>query len=176
MFAIDATTLLGIVARVAVIYVACMMLLRVFGRHEVAQLSQMDLLTMLLISETVSPALTGGDQTLTGGIAATATLFALGTATSAIAFRSRRAERILQGSAAILIEDGRVDRRILRKYRISDEDLRSMLHQNGMLHVAEVKRAYIEADGEITMIKKTDFDDARRSIPKLSRAAEQGAP
>lgn len=164
MFAIDGSKVLEIVARVGLIYIACLVLMRVTGRRQVSELSQMDLLAMLLISETVSPALTGGEETITGGLVAAATLFALCAATGWLAFLSPRVEQLIQGTAVILIEDGRVRADVLRKNRISDDDLKTTLHENGVLHVSAVKRAYIEPDGKITVIKQADHEDAQQSI------------
>ena len=71
----------------------------------------------------------------------------------------------------MLIEDGRVRADVLCKFRISDDDLRTTLHQHGVLHVREVKRAFIEPDGEITLIKQADHAEAqphlRREPPPL---------
>ena len=162
MFDIDGLKALEIAARVACIYIACIVLMRVSGRREMSELSQTDLLVMLLISETVSPALTGGDESVTGGAIAAASLFALYVATGWIAFKSRRVETLLQGTAAVLIDDGRVRTDVLHKFRITDDDLRTTLHQHGVLHVREVKRAFVEPDGEITVIKQADHEEARR--------------
>jgi uncharacterized membrane protein YcaP (DUF421 family) len=166
MFDIGGEHALEIVARVAFIYGACLLLMRLSGRREMSELSQMDLLVMLLISETVSPALTGGDESLTGGVIAAATLLGLYTATGWIAFKSRRVEQLLEGRAVVLIEDGRLCSDVIRKFRITDDELRTTLHQHGVLHVAEVKRAFIEPDGEITIIKQTEHAEAQ---PHLHR-------
>jgi uncharacterized membrane protein YcaP (DUF421 family) len=170
MFDMDGLKALEIVARVVLIYLACLILMRISGRREMSELSQMDLLVMLLISETVSPALTGGDESVVGGVIAAATLLGLCVATGWLAFRSPRVEKLLQGSAAVLIEDGRVRPDVLRKYRLSDDDLRTTLHQHGVLHVGEVKRAFIEPDGEITVIKQKDHDEAQSILQQ--RAAQ----
>src|SRR5688500_7317195 len=138
MFSIEGMKVLEIIARVALVYVACMVLLRVSGRREMSDMSPMDLLAMLLVSETVSPALTGGDETVTGGVIAASMLFALCVSTGWLAFRYRRAETLLQGHAAVLIEDGRVRSEVMNKYRISDDDLRTALHTQGLLEVRDV--------------------------------------
>ena len=166
MFDIEGMKALEIVARVAFVYVACIVLLRVSGRREMSELSQMDLLVMLLISETVSPALTGGDDSATGGAIAATTLLALYVLTGYLAFRFRRFERLAQGSAAVLIEDGRIRSDVLHRFRITDDDLRTTLHQHGILHMAEVKRAFVEPDGEITVIKKKDYEEAQPIIQR----------
>jgi uncharacterized membrane protein YcaP (DUF421 family) len=161
MFDIDGLKAIEIVGRVAFIYVAVLLLMRVSGRREMSELSAMDLLVMLLISETISPALTGGDESVTGGVIAAATLLALYVLTGWLAFRYRRVESLIQGTAAVLINDGHVQIDVLRKFRITDDDLRTTLHQHGLLHVTEVKRAFVEPDGEITIIKQQDYEEAR---------------
>lgn len=143
---------LEIVGRVAAVYVACMILLRL-TRREMAELGPMDLLTMLLLSETVSSSLTGGDQTLTGGLTAACALVAMGTLSEKIAFRWRRVERVIQGHAVVLIEKGRVDANVMRRFRITDDDLKATLHDKGLLSVDQVRRGYVEADGSVTIIK-----------------------
>jgi uncharacterized membrane protein YcaP (DUF421 family) len=160
MFDTSAGQLLEIVARVVIIYVACMVLLRVSGRREMSELSPMDLLTMLLLSETVSPALTAGDESVIGGVVAASTLIALCVATGWISFKHRGAERIIQGAAAVLIHDGVVRPAILRRYRISADDLETALHQHGLLSVTEVARAFVEPDGEITIVKRKDHEES----------------
>lgn len=107
---------------------------------------------MLLLSETVSPALTANDSGLDVAITAAGTLVALYVGTGMLTFRSRRADRLLQGQAVVLIENGHVRENVLRRYRITDDDLDAALHEHGMEQVDEVKRAYVEADGAITII------------------------
>ena len=161
MFSIGAMKILEILARVSIIWVACFVLLRISGRREMSELGPMDLLTMLLLSEAVSPALTGGDETVTAGLVAAAILLGFGVFTSWISLRSRTLDSLLQGSAKVLIYDGRVDAQVLRKERITDEDLRAKLHEHGLMTVHDVARAYVEADGQITIIKRSDLEESR---------------
>ena len=144
--------LLEVVGRVVLIYVFCLVLLRLSGRRELAQLGPLDLLVMLLLSETVSPALTGNESGIDVGLTAAGTLVLLYTATGWLTFRNRTADRLIQGEAVVLIEEGHVKANVLRRYRITDDDLDAALHDQGLLRVSEVRRAYVEADGQITLI------------------------
>ncbi len=107
-FDISGLEALEIVVRVAVIYVGCMVLLRISGRREMSALGPMGLLAMLLISETVSPALTGNDDSVTAGLIAAPTLFALVVATNTLSFRNRRFSEVVEGHAVVLIDHGKV--------------------------------------------------------------------
>jgi uncharacterized membrane protein YcaP (DUF421 family) len=145
---------LEIVLRVVLIYCFLILLLRLTGKKEMGQLEPMDLLIMLLISEIVSPALTGGDQSLGTAAIASCTLFGLTAIITRITFRSRKAEELIQGRAMVLINNGKIHEDVLRSERITAEQLKTALHKEGLQAVAEVKKAYIEPSGEITFIKK----------------------
>lgn len=155
-------TLLGIAGRVVVIYLALLTMLRLSGRRELSELSPMELLTMLLISETVSPALTGGDDSLVGGLVAAGTLSALTVLSSILVFRSRIAERIIEGRSSLLIKHGKVDAAVLRQERITNDELHAKLHQHGVMNVRDVAFAFIESDGDITIIKERDLEQSRQ--------------
>lgn len=174
MFDVGGGPLLEIIARVAIIYLGCMLLLRLSGRREMSELGPMDLLTMLLLSETVSPALTGDEQSVTAGLVAAAVLIGLAVFTSWLTTRSTRFERFVQGQVMTLIRDGKVSPTVLHKCRITDDELRSALHAAGVLHVGDVARAFVEADGEITIIKRKDLEDSRERFhgPRAEAAGE----
>jgi uncharacterized membrane protein YcaP (DUF421 family) len=151
---LECSNVLEIVVRVLIIYVVLTVLLRITGRREMSELRPMDLLTMLLVSETVSPALTGGDQSLLGGLVAAATLIGLSVLIAYATFKSRRVGKLLEGDAVVLIKNGHVDAKVKRRFRISDEELATALRQHGVASPGKVARAYVEPDGEITVLEK----------------------
>lgn len=161
MFETSLGTVIGVMARVAIIYAMLLCLLRLSGRRTMSDVTPMDIMVMLLVSETVSPALTAGDDSLTVGLVAAGTLVAIASVTSWLVFRSRGAEILISGRTERLIKDGRVDEEVLRRYRITDEDLDMALHQAGVLRVDHVARAYIEPDGEITVVPIKDVEAAQ---------------
>src|SRR5688572_19929566 len=126
----DAMHLLGVVGRVALIYLFLLLLLRLSGKRELAQATPMDLLTMLLLSETVSPALTG-EGPLAPGLVAASTLIALTIVVHWLTFRSRKVERALEGQAKVLIVDGKVRQDTLRHQRVTNDQLLDALHKQG---------------------------------------------
>ena len=150
------THALVIVARVVAVYAVLLMLLRIGGKRELGQMTPLDFLTFLLLSETVSPALTGGDSSLAAGALAATVLMALAMVVGWLTFRSRTIERLVEGTATVLIRNGRVDPEVMRKHRITDQALRTALHGQGISNVADVAKGFIEPDGEITVIKGKD--------------------
>ncbi len=148
------TPALEIVARVVCVYVALLVMVRVCGKREVGQLGPLELLALLILSETVSPVLTAQDETLGGGLIAAATLLALGATVGRLTWLSPRFERLVDGEPVVLIENGRVHEGAERAERITAAELAQALRSAGVEELADVKLAVVEVNGEITIVPK----------------------
>jgi uncharacterized membrane protein YcaP (DUF421 family) len=151
MFA-NQTPLLDVVARVVLIYLTLLVFVRVAGKREVGQLGPMELLSMLLLSETVSPALTAQDTSLPASLTASATLLILTGIVGRITYHFRPMEKVIEGTPTILIKDGVVNDRARREERISDQELEVALREQGISSPEDVKVAFVEPTGKITAI------------------------
>jgi len=148
------TPLAEIVLRVTIVYAALIVLVRVVaGRREIGQLTPLDLLGMLLLSETVSPVLTRADDSLSAGLVAAATLIVVTALVGRLTHASRRAERWIDGDPVPLIEDGRVDARQCARHRITMQELACALRKQGVLDAGRVRLAILEVDGTISVIE-----------------------
>ena len=145
---------LEIAARVAAAYFALFVMIRLAGKREVGQLTPIDLLGMLLLSETVSPVLTAGDSTLAGGLLAAAVLLACSVGVSRVAYWFPRAERWIDGAPTLLIENGRIVPGAKRAERITLQEIGCALRSNGLETIEQVERAVVETNGEITIIPR----------------------
>jgi uncharacterized membrane protein YcaP (DUF421 family) len=148
------TPLLEIVGRVVVVYLALLVMVRIAGKREIGSLGPMDFLAMLLLSETVSPALTRQDTSLAAALTAAATLLGLTMLVSWLCYRFRTAERLIDGPPRVVIRDGRVDDDVRRSERISDQELAAALRKEGLQSPSDVACATVEPTGRITVIAK----------------------
>jgi uncharacterized membrane protein YcaP (DUF421 family) len=148
------TNLLEIVLRVVVVYVSLSVLLRLGGKRQFGELTPLDFLTVLLLSETVSPALTRQDTSLHAALVAAGTLVGLTILVDRLTFRFRRLERVIEGKAAILVRDGKVLEAVRRREHITMDEIQSALREHGVEDVQEVRRAYVEPRGGITVLKR----------------------
>ena len=94
------------------------MLLRVVGKKHVGELIPFDLVVLLLLSESVQNALSADDKSVTGGILAAATLFALSQLVGFVSWRSKRAERVHEGIPRVLVRHGHVYKDVLAHEQI----------------------------------------------------------
>ncbi len=144
------------IVRVTIIYVFLLVLLRLSGKREVGQLGPMELLTILLISETVSPALTAEDSSVSAAMLASGTLIVLTVLIAVVTYLSRAFERVIEGAPRALVQAGQLNRATLRAERITDADLQASLRKQGLRSLDQVEEATVENDGQITYIKKEE--------------------
>ena len=141
-----------VVVRVVAIYVALLVMVRISGKREIGSLGPMDFMAMLLLSETVSPALTAQDTSLSASLVAAATLIGLSSAVAFLSYRFRGFERVVEGTPSVVIEHGRVDVAVCRAERISDQELATALRKEGVTSADQVDLAVVEPTGRVTVI------------------------
>lgn len=145
-----------LVLRGVLVYLAILLFMRLSARREVGEFTPFDLAVLLILSEAVSPALTGEEQSVTGGLVVVAVLLAMNWGMGEISLRFRRAERLLEGEPIMIIRNGKVMYRQLRRNRITRRDLLSALRQQGCLRPSEVELAVLEPNGSISVKKRGD--------------------
>jgi uncharacterized membrane protein YcaP (DUF421 family) len=146
--------LLEVVLRVLLVYLFLLVMMRLFGRKEMGRWTPMEFLGMLLLARTVGPALTGGDSSLTVAAVAALTLLGVTFLFDYLVHRSPRLEGLIEGRPELLIEDGRVSEKTMKREMLTDQQLLAALRRENVGSPEEVSRAYIESDGRITVIPK----------------------
>jgi len=143
-----------IVISSTVVYLFLVLAIRLFGKKEIAQLSVIDLVFILLISNAVQNAMVGGDSTLTGGLVAASTLFVVNFILKRLLFWSPKLNQLLQGSPIMLVYNGKIDQDHLVKTGISMEELQAAIREHGVESVEEVDLAVLETDGNISILSE----------------------
>lgn len=146
----------SIILRSVVVYLFIVIAIRLFGKKEIAQLSVIDLVFILLISNSVQNAMVGPSTSLEGGLIAAGSLFVVNFALKNIIYRSKKAGEILQGHAMMLVYEGKIMEKNLQKSRISVDELESAVREHGVKSVKNVDLAVLEIDGNISVLSN-DF-------------------
>lgn len=142
-----------LLARAAAVYVLLLVLIRVSGRRTVGQFTPFDLLVVMLLSESVSNALSGGDDSLGAGFLSAATLIGLNLLVASITARSHAVQSVLEGEPVLVGKDGKILRQVLRKHHVPESDLHQALREADCeLH--SMQCAFLEANGQISILKK----------------------
>lgn len=119
------------VARAALIYAVLMVMVRISGKRSVGQFTPFDLLVVMLLSESVSSGLSGGDNSVVGGLIAAATLIALNLSAGFIGSRHPKAEAILEGSPVLIARDVALFKNVLKRHRLAQSDFDKALREHG---------------------------------------------
>ncbi|MFM7218095.1 MAG: DUF421 domain-containing protein [Flavobacteriales bacterium] len=143
---------LEIILRSAAVYVFILLAIRLFGKKELSQLSVIDLVFILLLSNSVQNAMVGADSSLTGGIIAAGTLFIINNLLKELLFRSRSLSKLLEGEPVLLVHHGVILEENLKREKISIAELKAAAREHGVALLDEVDLAVLETDGNISIL------------------------
>ena len=140
--------------RAAIVYVFLFTLFRLAGHKHVGELSPFDLVVLLIVSETVNGSLIGDDHSLIGGLISAATLIGMVQLVGYLAWRSKAAERVIDGVPTILVRHGHVDKEAMAKEQITLSELLEALRREGHSSLSQVRFAVLENNGTITVAER----------------------
>lgn len=140
-------------ARAALIYLVLLLMVRLSGKRTVGQFTPFDLLVVMLLSEAVSNGLSGDDDSVTGGLLGALTLVLLNGLFGLLSSRSTKLEELIEGTAVLVGRDGQILKDALRRQRVGEGDMQKALREADC-ELEQMARAYLEADGQITVLKK----------------------
>lgn len=146
----------ALVIRSLVVYSFLIVLLRITGKRQVGQLAPFDLVLLLVLSNAVQNSMTGGDNSLLGGLISAATLIALNHFVGWLSFKSKFLERLIEGMPQRLIHNGVLDERVRARAQLTHHELAAALRQAGCSSVEEVHSAYLENNGSISITRRVN--------------------
>jgi uncharacterized membrane protein YcaP (DUF421 family) len=129
------------------VYLVLVVLLRIFGKRELAQLNPFDLVVLLSLSNTVQNAIIGDDNSVTGGVIGAFSLLTINWLVVRLLFRSKGLTHALEGSSTVLIQNGEIDDRALEQESLTREELLSVIHKQGFEGLHQVNRCELEPNG-----------------------------
>jgi uncharacterized membrane protein YcaP (DUF421 family) len=142
------------IIRPILIYLALVVLLRIFGKRELAQLNPFDLVVLLSLSNTVQNAIIGNDNSVSGGLIGAVTLLATNYLVVRFLFKHRRLDQLVEGKSTTLIERGRIVEKNLAGELLSHPELLTVLHRQGFSGLEEVDRCVLEPSGTFAIKRK----------------------
>jgi uncharacterized membrane protein YcaP (DUF421 family) len=148
-----------LVLRVALVYVAFLVALRMSGKRELGQFTIFDLALVLLAANALQPAMTGPDASLPGAAIIIATIFVLNRTVALARHRVPFLRRLLEFPATVVGRDGRWLEKALDGEDLDQEDLDAALREHGLESVEQMKLAVLEPDGSISIVPQ-DGDSA----------------
>ena len=139
--------LLEKILRPVIVYLCLILFLRLFGKRELAQLNPFDLVVLLCLSNTVQNSIIGDDNTVSGGIIGVFSLLSINYLLTRLLFRLPKLSKMIEGKETVLIRQGEVDREAVKREALSDLELKSVLHKQGLSDFSQVERCVLEPSG-----------------------------
>lgn len=136
---------------------------KILGKTQITQITPFDFVSALILGELVGNAVFDKDVKIFHIIFAVALWTCLIYAVELITLKSRKARNILEGEPSIVIRQGKIQRDIMKKNNLDLNQLQQLLRAKGAFSVREVAYAFLETDGTISVLKKTQFDTPTRN-------------
>lgn len=154
MFVVE-TPLLELALRGSALYLAILALMRLMPRRTGGELATMDLIFLLLIAESASNAF-GDYRSVTEGLVLVIVLMLWNFVVNAASYRFRFIERLVSSPPIEVVRDGKLLRRNMRREFLTEEELMSSLRQQNINSLDQVRKAVIEGEGAITVVRRGD--------------------
>ena len=158
-------SVLEMVVRGSIGYLALFLILRFVMKRQSSTIGIADILVIVVIADAAQNGFSNEYRSITEGVVLVLTIVFWDTTLNWLSYRFKFLERLLASAPLPLIENGRLNRRNMRREFITEDELRSHLRQEGLRDFSEVEAAYLEANGEISVIKK-DREDAKNKVQR----------
>lgn len=143
-----------LVFRGTAIYFFMFILMRVWGKKHLGEVTAFDFILLLFISEAVQNSLVDDDKSLPGGMIVIVTFLVWSTILNKLSYRFKKIERLLDGTPKVIVKDGKPIPEVLKKEEISEQELFKAFREEGVNDLKKVKQATIETNGHISVVQE----------------------
>lgn len=143
------------VYRTIILYIVVIISIRLMGKRQIGDMQPGELVITLLISEIAAMPLQDTDQPILFGVSAIFTIVVIEIFMSILALKSFFVRKMLSGKSAILIKDGVIDQKELKKVRMTVLDLVELLRGQQVFDISTVSFAVLETGGSLSVLLKS---------------------
>jgi uncharacterized membrane protein YcaP (DUF421 family) len=143
-----------LVIRGSAMYLFLFLLFRVVVKRRVGAVGMGDILVLVIVADAAQNGMAGEYRSITDAFILVGTIIGWNTLVDWLTYRWPRLQKILEPPPLLLVDDGRVLWRHLRHEFMSEQDLATKLREHGVTDPRQVAKAFMEADGQVTVIKK----------------------
>ncbi|WP_242224354.1 DUF421 domain-containing protein [Bacillus cereus group sp. BfR-BA-01380] len=161
--------LLQIVFRTILLYCVMLIIFRLMGKREIGELSVLDLVVFIMLGEMAVIAIENMDKAIWHQLVPMVLIMAIQIVLSLVSLKSQRIRHILEGEPAIIIREGKIDEKQMRKQRYNMDDLLMQLREQSIGDIRDVEYAILEPSGRLSVFekKKSKNDTPLFSVPLI---------
>ena len=142
------------VIRTVILYAFIMFAIRLMGKRQISDMQPSELVVTMVISDIASLPMQNTAQPLISGVVPVLILVSLELVVSVIMMKSRRFRRLICGSPVVIIEDGRLLQKQLKRLRLTNDDLLAQLRQQNIFSLGDVQYCIMETNGSLSVLEK----------------------
>ena len=161
--------------RATLLYAAVIFLIRLMGKRQIGELQPSELVVTILLSEIASIPMQDNNIPIIHSVVALFTLVSYEILTSAIGLKSYKLRTLIQGHPVIVIRNGEIDMKALKKLRMTVNDLISALRQKDVFEISQISYAIFETNGQISVLLKPEYRNSTASDLNLT-PVDRGMP
>jgi uncharacterized membrane protein YcaP (DUF421 family) len=143
---------MDLVIRATVIFFFIFLVTRVAGKRELSGMEPFDLILLVVIGDLVQQGITQSDYSVTGSLLVISTITILTVFLAFVNYRLRFLRSVLEGEPVVLVDNGKVIERNMRRERITMEDLEAEGRQQQVTNIEKMRWAVLETSGRISII------------------------
>ncbi|GAA0138099.1 DUF421 domain-containing protein [Paenibacillus sp. YSY-4.3] len=166
----------SLIFRTVLMYVTAFVVMRIMGKREIGELSIFDLVISVMIAEIAVFAIEDMKRPLYEGIVPMLILLLIQIAIAKLSLRSRGVRSLFDGKPSVIIQNGRIDRKEMRRQRYNLDDLLMQLRASNIDNVADVEFAVLETSGQLSVMPKKRNAQSRHSEQDSAAAKQASKP
>jgi uncharacterized membrane protein YcaP (DUF421 family) len=164
--------MLNTIIRVVILYLFVSIAIRIMGKRNIGELQPTELVITLLLSEFAAIPIEDNSVPLINSLIPVMILISLEIINSVISMKSIKFRNISDGNAVLIIKDGKLDQKQLKKLRFTVDDVLSALRQKDVFDINEVAYAIIETNGTLSVLLKPQFQNATKQDVKVKTKSD----
>jgi len=145
---------MDVVVRAALAFAFLVAVFRVVGRRELSSLEPFDLVLLIVLGDLVQQGVTQSDYSFTGLLLSAGTFMVLTVALSFVGFRFPRLRSALEAGPLIIVQDGKIIEKNLRKERLTSEEVAGEARQQQIASIEDIRWGVLEGSGKMSFIPK----------------------
>ncbi|WP_257985416.1 DUF421 domain-containing protein [Bacillus sp. V5-8f] len=154
-----------IIFRAFILYFALLLIFRFMGKREIGQLSILDLVVVFMIGDMAVMAIDSPDKPLLFSLYPILVLAIIQIVLAYFSMKSQRFREVMDGRAAIIISQGKIDEKEMKRQRYNFDDLLIQLREKNIVNIENVEYAILEPTGKLSVIEKKNVKNPKDNTP-----------
>ncbi len=144
------------IIRTIILYIFIITAIRLMGKRQISDMQPSELVVTMVISDIASLPMQNTSQPLLSGVVPVLVLVALEITVSAVMLKSQVFRRLVCGRPVVVISDGELQQKEMRRLRLTTEDLCAQLRAQGVFRLEDAQYCIVETNGTVSVLEKPE--------------------